>query len=943
MELGPGAGGGRPSTGSADEDVTVEMAYNVDGQVSTLTAKNSTTGDQVTTYVYGTDVGGITPEVYRNDLLQAEIYPDSDDTTSLGDGVDGIYDRVEFKYNRQGQVIWKKDQNGTVHEFDYDSLGRPMADKVTTVGTGVDDAVLRIAKSYEVRGMVDKLTSYDAATDGSTVNQVVLEYDDTSLLDKEYQEHAGLKDGSTPYVQYNRDTSASGGQFTKGLRPASLRYPNGRLVHNTYGSSGSTEDAINRIAAIKDDSAGSPGTSLAEYQYLGQGAIVQVDYPEPELRYDLAHGAGDDPYDGMDRFGRVVDLFWRDYGSSSDAVRIQHGYDRAGNRLYREDPVAAANGKDFDELYSYDGVNQLKTFQRGNLNGSKDGLVAASMTFAHDWGLDPTGNWSTFKEDDDGDSTWDLSQSRTSNKANELTNITETAGPAWLTPVYNRAGNMTTIPKPADPTAGYTATYDAWNRLVKIEEGENTLAEYEYDGRTFRTVKRTYDAGDLDETRHFYYNSGWQCLEERVDTSTDPDRRFIWGQRYMDDLILRDRDTSNPKNGTLDERLYSLQDPNWNVIALAATNGTIQERYAYTAYGTPKYLTPTWGARGSSNYDWEILYAGYRFDGETEMYQVRNRVLRPGLGWVQRDPIGILEDMASYRYVRNNPVEFLDPLGLWLSLGDDLWMSDRSEDDFEGLVKEVNPQLDPKKNTLCIVPQVDAMPSVVLGEAEKAWSRQSHRPVECGVYNTGNLTDSWTNGGKGTASLGVDKNNYIAPATTFYGAVWFPSTESFVDALRTKSGSGGKPLSGFTLIGHGLSRGEAVGGEVFGDPRSAWFRVQSLGVQQGRVKWEHARNRILPPICWFRTDAEVRFVGCNTSGFAKNFAKKWLRLNAIAWGTTIMTWAIGDGKMGWGDRRGAREELGVASSPEEYHTGVKNREHWLGWGAGGDSLVVGDD
>ena len=152
---------GNPSTGNADEDVTVEMAYNADGQVSTLTAKNSTTGDQVTTYVYGTDVGGITPEVYRNDLLRAEIYPDSDDTTSLGDGVDGIYDRVEFKYNRQGQVIWKKDQNGTVHEFDYDSLGRPMADKVTTVGTGVDDAVLRIAKSYEVRGMVDKLTSYD--------------------------------------------------------------------------------------------------------------------------------------------------------------------------------------------------------------------------------------------------------------------------------------------------------------------------------------------------------------------------------------------------------------------------------------------------------------------------------------------------------------------------------------------------------------------------------------------------------------------------------------------------------------------------------------------------------------------------------------------------------------------------------------------------------------
>ena len=44
-------------------------------ETTTLTAKNPTTGDQVTTYVYGTATGGITPEIYRNDVLRAEIYP----------------------------------------------------------------------------------------------------------------------------------------------------------------------------------------------------------------------------------------------------------------------------------------------------------------------------------------------------------------------------------------------------------------------------------------------------------------------------------------------------------------------------------------------------------------------------------------------------------------------------------------------------------------------------------------------------------------------------------------------------------------------------------------------------------------------------------------------------------------------------------------------------
>ena len=92
---------GNPATGASDDDVTVEMAYNSDGQLTTLTAKNPTTGDQATKYVYGTDVGGITPLVYRNDLLRAEIYPDSDDTTTLGNGSDGLRpDRIPVQYPR---------------------------------------------------------------------------------------------------------------------------------------------------------------------------------------------------------------------------------------------------------------------------------------------------------------------------------------------------------------------------------------------------------------------------------------------------------------------------------------------------------------------------------------------------------------------------------------------------------------------------------------------------------------------------------------------------------------------------------------------------------------------------------------------------------------------------------------------------------------------------
>lgn len=75
----------------------------------------------------------------------------------------------------------------------------------------------------------------------------------------------------------------------------------------------------------------------------------QVGYPQPGILYDLAHGSGNDPYAGLDRFGRVVDLHWSNQGTSATIDRAKHGYDRASNRLWREN---AALPSGVDELYA---------------------------------------------------------------------------------------------------------------------------------------------------------------------------------------------------------------------------------------------------------------------------------------------------------------------------------------------------------------------------------------------------------------------------------------------------------------------------------------------------------------------------------------------------------------------------------------------------------------
>src|SRR5207249_1965916 len=123
----------------------------------------------------------------------------------------------------------------------------------------------------------------------------------------------------------------------------------------------------------------------------------------------------------------------------------KHGYDRAGNRIWREEPVDGSDSH--DEAYRYDGIHRLIDLDRGGLNAAKTAI--STLKFAECWGLDATANWQDFRQDADGNGVWDLVQGRNANTANEITLISASAGPTWATPDYDRSGNMTSIPKPS--------------------------------------------------------------------------------------------------------------------------------------------------------------------------------------------------------------------------------------------------------------------------------------------------------------------------------------------------------------------------------------------------------------------------------------------------------------------------------------------------------------
>ena len=646
---------------SDDTNVTVLTGYNPDGNISQFTAVNGETGNQITQYVYGTTLAN--SSIASSLLKTAEVYPDS-----LGGS-----DQIQFQYNRQGQVTNVTDQNGTVHGYIFDLLGRPTNDCITTLGLGVDATILRINAQYEVRGMVTGVTSYDNATVGSgnIVNDVQKQYNSFAQLIAEYQSHTGAVNFATsPVVQYSY---ADGSANT--IRLISIIYPNGRILNYDYGMTGGMDDALSRIQVFLDSNG---ATQLASYSYLGLRNIVQVTEPQPGLMYTLIGIAGgNDPitgdiYQGLDLFGRIKDLIWTSMGGSSSSSssssssgaativeRIQHGYDQASNRLWRRNLADPA--ETHDELYAYDGLYRLKDMQRGTLAANETSIVP--MTFAQCWSLDATGNWPNFQQDDTGSGVWDLLQGRSANTVNEITSFINSVGSAWVTPSYDAAGNMTMMPQPALPTVGYNATYDAWNRLVGLSAGGVTVARYQYDGLKRRTVKNTFNAGILTENRDVYWSHWWQTLEERVGGNLTAERQFVWGARYLDDLILRDRDPNQV--GILTERFFGLQDANWNVTGIVDSSGSVQERYAYTSYGQFAVLTTNFGVRSATLFQWDRLFSGYSFDSESCLFQVRERNYHPGLGsWLQRDPLGLSAGPNLYAFVAGNPISTTDPFGL---------------------------------------------------------------------------------------------------------------------------------------------------------------------------------------------------------------------------------------------------------------------------------------
>ena|GEM_PF-6784974 len=268
-------------------------------------------------------------------------------------------------------------------------------------------------------------------------------------------------------------------------------------------------------------------------------------------------------------------------------------------------------------------------------------------------------------------------------------------------------------PRSADPSV-------VQHQFLFVDRGPLAM-ERSFDAMDRRVRKTIFNGGltgSLPNGNTDYVWSGWsrragisaggalagerlqQVMEER-NTSDAPIRQYVWGT-YPDwsgfprgtgaDCLLAD--TGHRVN--IDECIelttfvalgsqnlapgsyYLLQDLLYRAVALTNSSGSVVEAYDTDAYGNTLIFTAP-GADGiwftdddarSSYGANEIIYCGYRFDPESELYYVRNRSYNTVLGrWIQRDPIGYAGGVNLYECVGGNPAAGVDASGeKWVKL-----------------------------------------------------------------------------------------------------------------------------------------------------------------------------------------------------------------------------------------------------------------------------------
>ncbi|HEX5153589.1 MAG TPA: RHS repeat-associated core domain-containing protein [Parafilimonas sp.] len=643
-------GGNNPTAIILPSGKTTRIQYDVEWQMISETIGFGTTDSATTFYEYD-KVGNLTTVTDPNGHDWMTTYDKRDRKKT---SKDPLANKTTWFYDGTGNVIkvMRPDDGITINQ--YDKMGRLL--KTT-------DPKKQVTKmSYDDEGNMISLRDpnqhlysfeYDLLN-----RKTKMIYPNDSSEKYSYDPVGNLKtytnreDFVRTYAYDNRNREISS-TWSDIVTPAVTRtYDIANRLRSVISSVNAISygyNSTNELIADTQLISGLATMKVLNYAYNADGLLSQIIYPGGEkVSYR---------YTGRNQVDSVME------GNKAKPLAV-YSYDPNGNRIAK----ALENGT--NTVFAYDNANQLLTVD------NKKGVVSFAR---FDYGYDKVNNRTYMQRDNaKGDVyTYDATDQVTgvqydaTNPNGTPTNPVRTAGY-----VYDSAGNRKQVTdnsvsqnyitnnlnqytKTGDslltytPTGnlkafnGWAYTYDAQDRLIQAKKGSTTV-QCTYDGLN-RMIKRI-----INGTVRCNYYDRWNLIQDR-NASDAIGAQYINGVN-VDEIL---------KKGAATDTVCYHYDALGNATHLTNKTGNVLEQYTYDVFGAPTIRNGSGNIIAQTAYGNRFMFTGREYIKEIKLYNYRNRFYSDTLGrFMQIDPIGFASrDNNLYRYVRDNPVNKIDPSG----------------------------------------------------------------------------------------------------------------------------------------------------------------------------------------------------------------------------------------------------------------------------------------
>jgi RHS repeat-associated protein len=545
---------------------------------------------------------------------------------------------IDYTYDRGGRRETMTDQLNHTTTYAYDAYARLATITDANTPPGITrygyDAMSRLSSITDARGKqttfhYDAFGRVDQVTyPGSPVAVERFTYFPTGRV-KTRTDRKGVVTTYT-YDELGRlsQRSPSDGSGTF----ASFNYDLAdRVVASTGGGTGGSPQRLNWVydlAGQLTSESNSANPSQVSYVYDASGNRTEL-----RLGGSLILGYAYDNVDRLETITRGNDIFTFAYDAASRRTTLS--FPNGTTTTYDYDPKSrltaiettrpgvpngvtltsstytydAADNRltkdgDFNESYAYDPLYRIT-------QAARNGTISESYTY------DAVGNRLSAL----GSSPWSYDD------RNELLSYPTT------TIQYDLNGNQT---QRTDATGTWTYEWNAEKQLTRVLKNGVEQVRYTYDplGR-----RRQKIAGGVTNT---YIYDGADVL--RVTSSTGANTTYLHGPNIDETLATED---------AAGNRTYLHVDGLGSVVRSTDSAGNKIGTQKYNSFGVLESGTAS------------TAFTGREWDAEAGLYYYRARYYDPKIGrFISEDPIGFKGGINFYAYVRNNPVNRVDPSGL---------------------------------------------------------------------------------------------------------------------------------------------------------------------------------------------------------------------------------------------------------------------------------------